>query len=724
MKEKILILFLAFLLLSPAVNASTEDKLDARVRLPFTVGVGAATIADFDSDGFQDIIVADKNNTLSFFDSDGKLRLNVSIGNVNDTGTVKVLRMLDVDADGELELVLGTLGKRELVEHPWNEYNKSDQTIVRYGRVLFKTLRNMGRVIVYEHDLTLKWTFDYETSVQDIDPIDIDSDENLELILGTGDFSRDEWWVHGPDYANDRENWTLLEYFTRNGSVVLLDDDGSIRWIYNLTEKEVIEEDVPDVYTFNLVPIINPNGETAKNAKVRVVHSADLFDSGEKLILAGSDNGYIYVLSQNRTVNWTYYVGSDVYLLHAANLEGTPKLEVIAGAGDNTLYVLDSNGKLIWKYRFSGEPKSIEVSDVDNDGSVEILVGNRDNYMYVFYGNGNLKWKQYLGHPVYDITLGDVDNDSFVDMLLASDYNVTLYEMRESYVKKEEAEYYYRIAQEQYDAGDYTLAIIYLDRARELYSEIRDPSGFPKIDLLLDLIRSGVESDKKRIADFNYDKALDFYGINKYNESITYIRAAREIYQGINDTVGVQKADRLLTQIRTEMRGTRKFEADGLYSSALNLYNFRNYSGSTTVVGEAKLIYKEIGDSDGIGKSDKLLGDVAVAYFDSAKRYEISIDYDNALASAGQAKLIYADLGNQTAVSEVEAFMSGVEAKKAERTSEASDMLSKFLPVVLAVLILVLLISIFRKSKGRGPSPKEPPISDVELEELSAGVEF
>lgn len=712
MKTRIVLVIVSVMLISHMSMAVTEDKLLTKLRLEFPGGISASLLADYDLDGKTDIIVSDNNNTIFIYETDGSLKYNFSIGNVNDTGVIRVIDLIDVDSDGQDEWVIATANLRELIEYPRDEYYRSGNRVKRYSRVLYKTLRNKGSVRVYEKDLSVNWIFESETSVQDVVAINLDSDDSLEYLVGIGDFSIDEWWVMGAAYPDGRENWTLLEYVTKNGSITLLDDSGDVIWDFNITQDEIIVEDNPGVYTFNLIPLKTSDGQKVYDAKVRTVFAADLYDIGQNMLLAGSDNGYIYVLNNyilnhTKSINWTFYVGSDIYFLSAADLEGDSNLEIVVGTSDNTLYVLSSRGALLWKYRFPAEPKSVAIADVDNDGNVEILVGNRDGYLYAFYGDGKLKWKQYLAEPTYNILVGDVDNDSLADILLDSAKNATLYEMSAFYVKKEEADYYYRIAEEEYDAGDYTLAIIYLDRAGELYNDISDPSGIPKINLLIEKIQIALESDKKRIADFNYNRALDLYGLSKYNESLVYIAAAKEIYLDINDSTSVEKCNSLVYRIRAEQQDTKKFTANSKYTIALSLYNFRNYSGAYDLLSEAKTIYKEVGDYTGIDKSNVLLTDIAVAYSDSAKRQYISLDYDAALESAKIAKNIFSEVGNASAAADTAEFILDVEAGRLKETSPIMEFVGKALPAILAVLIVLLLISIFRKSGGGGFKSKD-----------------
>lgn len=694
---------LIILILSTGTFAITEDKLEFKWKVSIAAGIGAIDIADIDMDGTPEIIVGTHNATILIYDGGGILKYNFSLGKPEDTGKVYALRVSDIDFDSYPEIIVGLGGQRVVTEYPWDEYRKTDdETIVRLNRILVRTLRNKGSVRVIEANGTLRWVFPTETSVNDIFVADIDKDNLSEIVLGTGSYSRDDYWVQGPSLPDGEENWTFTQYSTRNGSILLLDNNGELKWLFNLTHTQVMEVDVATgAYTLNLIPIKSSTGGLAPSGKSRVVFTADLADYGVEHVLGGSDNGFIYVLDEKKRKNWSSYIGSDVYLLAAEDVRGSSDKEVIVGAADNSLYLFTSSGALIWKYRIPTEPKSMQIVDIENDGDYEIVIGSRGNYIYVLDGEAILEWKQFLRESLYNLKIADLDGDEFLDVVVASEYNLTRYEMSEYYVMKQQADAYYRKADEAYSIEDLVLSNVYLEKSNTLYKKIGNQEGLSSVKVLKKKLEEGRSVNEKMTADFNYQKALELYSMDNYDGAKVYLKAAREIYVQINDRIGISRVDSLMGQIGREFREIKMIQANSLYLTAESLISFRNYTGAGEALDGARAIYQELNDSEGMGKTDNLTLELADAYYNRAKKYVIALKYETALNDAIEGKKLYEYMGDREGITKSALLISEIEIGLKKKPRVRMDWFGKVLPAIFVILVILLLSSVLKRKEEK-----------------------
>ena len=301
---------------------------------------------------------------------------------------------------------------------------------------------------------------------------------------------------------------------------------------------------------------------------------------------------------------------------------------------------------------------------------------------------------------------------------MASDYNFTALELSEKYVKKRQADAYYDKAQEYRSMGDQTLARIYAQKSKDLYTEIKDLEGIPKVELLINLINEDLKVQVKTRAEFNYGKALELYGLNKFNQSLVYIKTARDLYSEIDDAQGILQCDLLVEQIDNELKVERKMTADNLYNSALSLYGFKNYTAAKQNAEAAKKIYVELGETQGVETSENLIKMIATGYYDSAKSAYVGLQYDLARRNANRAMEIFIELNDTDGMNMTEALIKQIDNPPAKGGLNM-DLVNKWLPLTIVVLLAVLAYSIIRRRKRSAASKADTGLNlERELEDL------
>ena len=154
----------------------------------------------------------------------------------------------------------------------------------------------------------------------------------------------------------------------------------------------------------------------------------------------------------------------------------------------------------------------------------------------------------------------DLDSNNLPEIVVGSLENVTVLEFRANYFLKIQADGFYVRAMKSFEAGDYMMARILLDKSEDLYEQT-GLSGLRKIDDLRFMISRELTVDAKIRADYLYQKAIESYGLNSYNESLRLASEAKILYKSLNDTIGVSKVTSLESKIADEMRKSLFFRA-------------------------------------------------------------------------------------------------------------------------------------------------------------------
>ncbi len=108
-------------------------------------------------------------------------------------------------------------------------------------------------------------------------------------------------------------------------------------------------------------------------------------------IYIASFNGYLYAVSPDGTIKWSFKTKEGIVSSPAIADDGTIYIGDIGGY-PCYLYAISPNGTLKWKFEMGGIRASPSIAE---DGT--IYIGSDDARLYAIYPNGTLKWKESIG---------------------------------------------------------------------------------------------------------------------------------------------------------------------------------------------------------------------------------------------------------------------------------------------------------------------------------------
>jgi outer membrane protein assembly factor BamB len=204
----------------------------------------------------------------------------------------------------------------------------------------------------------------------------------------------------------DNDGVYEIAFQGRMGQLVVLNHDGSVKWIWTHPGGEPI-------------PMLNP------------VQALDTDGDGFVEFFSNDDNGYIYRVSHEGQLVWT---SAKAGAANEANptvgdVDGDGEMEVIWGSNDQFVYcVKASTGEEKWRFDTGAwmDEMNVIVADVNNDNAYEIIAYNDNPISSVFclswFGTEIWRWSPGEGANIrIGQAIADVDKDGRLDMVLSTD---------------------------------------------------------------------------------------------------------------------------------------------------------------------------------------------------------------------------------------------------------------------------------------------------------------
>ena len=326
------------------------------------------------------------------------------------------------------------------------------------------------------------WNYSANDWVSSVQAADVDGDADIEILLGSRDgFVRAltrwgslKWevrlgtgkWVSSvtavpqpEDGFAQPDSMHLIPHViagSRDGQVYALDQHGHalpeweeydtggvVRQVYIHPERPecvIVGSESCGLYVFDCYtgkPLYDP---FFAQGEITSVFAYDIDADGEPEILAGSADGYVYILNfTTGELKGTIPVGNKVYAVYATHLEpegqGSASILVSTNGKDLSVWTTKActdQGQLTLKRGwivtpkdrvFSNRLRAIAVADINNDGFAEILVGSEDKHLCVLDHRGKPLWKHAVDACVNSIAALDINFDGLVEIIVGLEDN-------------------------------------------------------------------------------------------------------------------------------------------------------------------------------------------------------------------------------------------------------------------------------------------------------------
>ena len=226
------------------VDISTEVNLPKKGNTVTTVGVVSA---DFDNNGFTDILLGREDGLTIYYNTDGKLTAKKIDTPINEKSTPAGLTVADIDKDGDLDIFMATYLKKELME---------GQTIFEdyaYGATS-ELLLNTGNENFIS--ITKKAGLDYIHNTFQGVFVDIDNDSWLDLVV-VYDTGEARTYKNNGDLTYTMKSNPLTKKFAYPMGLAVGDynNDGLVDFMFSNTgstlPRALAKGDIKDASLFN-----------------------------------------------------------------------------------------------------------------------------------------------------------------------------------------------------------------------------------------------------------------------------------------------------------------------------------------------------------------------------------------------------------------------------------------------------------------------------------------
>lgn len=321
--------------------------------------------------------------------------------------------------------------------------------------------------------IKLKWEFNANSSIFS-DPYitDINNDGKPEIIFGTKNgtinvlnYEGKPIWhykvseklttaqellrssktvnsIYGKPIVEDinDDNKKEIIFGSEFGSVYCLSHDGKIKWSFKTggaIRNSVIVENLGGTKIIfgsmdKSLYMLDNNGK-----EVFKFHAQDAIESSPAIlktknkaqIIFGCNDGYVYSISDQGTLNWKFKTGARIVTQPViSTLHKDKKLHILITSTDHFLYILNEKGKIESKFKTKAQIISKpKVKDVDRDGEAEIFIGSCDDNIYALSPVAQKIWRYETDFWIgSQILVDDIDNDTKNEVIVGS-YDKSLY---------------------------------------------------------------------------------------------------------------------------------------------------------------------------------------------------------------------------------------------------------------------------------------------------------
>ena len=121
-------------------------------------------------------------------------------------------------------------------------------------------------------------------------------------------------------------------------------------------------------------------------------YSSPVINPENGMVYIGSDDGDIYAVTPDNTVEWIFSTNGQVHSSPAISSDGT----IVVGSDDNNVYAINPDGTQKWVYSTSGDVRSSPA--IGSNGSV--YIGSDDGFLYSLDSGGGLNWGFNAGSAI------------------------------------------------------------------------------------------------------------------------------------------------------------------------------------------------------------------------------------------------------------------------------------------------------------------------------------
>lgn len=406
------------------VALSTNDHayfLDVKGNLVKDVAVADKSrklrALNLDGSGREGVLVI-ASRTLQYFTSEGEL-----IGTCSSPENIDPVNTYDIDQDGMLDLMAGTIGSRLLawkangtpifdVNLEAGQIASIESTKTGAGEVLILATTRRGLVVGVDQHGQRVFCSEMRGRAMYSTFTDGDGDGVPEVAVGT-------WSGHA----------AVLKVSGRQRFSVEFGADGYC--LSDLPKSAMKTGGVLIGGVDGRLSLLDGTGHIAKSHMLgsAVLHLQWTGAEADPYLFAGMSNRQLKCINSKLDLLWSLPLSGQVRKMIPAEFNGDGKSEMAMVLSDGKYMVLDRDGNTLWKIESQSEgAQHLAVGDVDQDGKSEIAVDEGKGSVGLHSANGTkvVRTAKKERDIVAGITMADFNSDGKSDVLVSSSFSTEL----------------------------------------------------------------------------------------------------------------------------------------------------------------------------------------------------------------------------------------------------------------------------------------------------------
>ncbi len=323
--------------------------------------VTTVAASDIDADGDIEILTGSRDGRVRVLTRNGDLRWERVIGGKAWVGTLAafpansamVARMMvgnrdglifALDKDGKTIALngkrygfdrAGYVSEQDREKEQVAYWHKSAQ-VVRQVLITPSTSTARSMIVIASEDRSVYaldaesgealWSFATQGPVRAIYACDVNGDNELEILAGSGD--QHLYVLSSQGQCLQRQRFEGQQIYT-----ILADDvdgDGGVEILVGTDAKELLA----------LYPDLSQKWQQRFPNRLLSLVVADLDNDGHKEIVAGCEDKHLYILDQQGSQLWRHQLGAAIFSLYALDFDHDGQIELLVGAEDDRVHAL------------------------------------------------------------------------------------------------------------------------------------------------------------------------------------------------------------------------------------------------------------------------------------------------------------------------------------------------------------------------------------------------
>ncbi len=169
-----------------------------------------------------------------------------------------------------------------------------------------------------------------------------------------------------------------------------------------------------------ILPNITVRDKWTSGLLINAIQLADMSGDSVDDVIAGSNDGYIYILNGTDGMQlWNFSAGSSILDLYLEDISGDTTPEIVFGTTKGEIFVINNSQAVLWNFTTAMDLQYFLHGNLTGIGNDQLLLVN-DNNITAYNYMGNQIWNRTVKGTIRSIDISDINADGLDDVGVAT----------------------------------------------------------------------------------------------------------------------------------------------------------------------------------------------------------------------------------------------------------------------------------------------------------------